>query len=243
MLRALPITYSHVADDTEQALPLLKNALALEPGYPSAHACLAWCHHFRFRTWLKPEDQEAAVHHARAAIAGGTDDPTALAIAGFVISLDEHDQDTALHLFDQALELSGSNLFALSCSALILSFMGRTDIAVARAERALRLSPFDSLNYLSLNALAIAHITLGRPADACGAAVRSVQSNPRFSVCHLFLVAALVGLGRMDEAAERARKVLALDPNFSVSRFAVTVGFEPSVYARLAEAWYAAGLP
>jgi TolB-like protein/Flp pilus assembly protein TadD len=243
VLRALPITYSHVAIDADQAIPLLAKALELEPGYPAAHACLAWCHHFRFRTWLRPEDQVAAVSHARAAIAGGTDDPTALAIAGFVISLDEHDQATALHAFDQALSLSSSNVFALSCSALVLSFMGRTETAIERAERALILSPFDSLNYLSLNALAIAYITLGRPADACEAALRSVQSNPRFSVCHLFLVAALVGLGRADEARERARKVVALDPNFSVSRFAVTVGFEPSVYVRLAEAWRAAGLP
>ena len=47
VLRAMPIIYSHVADDTIKAIPLLQNALALEPGYAIAHAALAWCHHFR----------------------------------------------------------------------------------------------------------------------------------------------------------------------------------------------------
>src|SRR5262249_44318480 len=154
--------------------------------------------------WLQEEDRTVAIHHARAAIAGGTDDATALAIAGFVISLDEHDQATALNAFDQALAISNSNIFALACSALILSFMGRTTIAIEHAERALRLSPFDSLNYLSYNALAVAHFTCGRYEESCAAARRSVQSNPRFSVCHLFLAAALVRLGRDQEALDEA---------------------------------------
>jgi TolB-like protein len=243
VLRALPITYSHVAQDTATAIPFLEKALALQPGYAAAHAALAWCHHFRFRTWLQEEDRSAAIHHARAAVVGGSDDATALAIAGFVISLDEHDQPTALNAFDQALAISNSNIFALACSALILSFMGETEIAIERAERALRLSPFDSLNYLSYNALAIAHFTHGRYDDSCAAARRSVQSNPRFSVCHLFLAAALVRLGRDQEARDEASRVMALDSGFTVQRFAVTVAIEPAVFALLADAWRAAGLP
>src|SRR5262249_12825508 len=157
--RALPITYTHIADDTTKAIPFLEKAIELEPGYAAAHASLAWCYHFRFRTWLREEDRNAAIHHARAAVAGGSDDAAALGIAGFVISLDEHDQATALNAFDQALTLSNSNIFALCCSALILSLMGKTDLAIERAQRALRLSPFDSLNYLSYNALAISYFT------------------------------------------------------------------------------------
>jgi hypothetical protein len=37
--------------------------------------------------------------------------------------------------------------------------------------------------------------------------------------------------------------VTALDPSFTIRRFAVTVGFEPTVFARLANSWQAAGLP
>jgi TolB-like protein len=144
-LRALPYTYSHMYQDAEAAIPLLDKALELEPDYAAAHAALAWCYHFRFsRATLLEEDRAAAIRHARAAIASGNDDATALGIAGFVLALDEHDQATAINVFDRALALSNSNIFALCCSALTLSFMGETEAAIERAQRALRLSPFDS---------------------------------------------------------------------------------------------------
>jgi TolB-like protein len=243
VLRALPFTYNHTAEDAENAIPLLEKARELEPSYAAAHAPLAWCYHFRFRFGLREEDRAAAIHHARAAIAAGSDDATALGIAGFVISMDEHDQATALDVFDRALTLSNSNIFALHCSGLILSFMGETELAIERAQRALRLSPFDFLNYLSYNALAISYFCMERYEESHDAARRSVQLNPRFSVCRLFLTAALVRLGRDQEAKVEAQRVIALDPAFTVRRFSVTAGFEPTVFTPLADAWRAAGLP
>jgi adenylate cyclase len=243
VLRALPFTYSHRVEDADNAIPLLSRALELEPGYAAAHAPLALCHHSRFRFGLREEDRVAAIHHARCAIATGNDDATALGIAGFVISLDSHDNVTALDVFDRALTLSNSNIFALLCSALVLSFMGQTEIAIERAERALRLSPFDSLNYLAYNALAISYFTTGRHEQSHDATRRSIQINPRFSVCHLFHTAALVGLGRNEEAKSAAKRVLALDPVFTIRGFSITVGFEPAVFALLADAWRVAGLP
>ena len=80
-------------------------------------------------------------------------------------------------------------------------------------------------------------------ADYTSVARRSVQLNPRFSVCHIFLTSALVGLGRIEEAKAEAQRVLALEPAFTIRRFAVTAGFEPKVFTRLSEAWRAAGLP
>jgi len=243
VLQALPFTYGHIAEDADRAMPLLERALAFEPDYAAAHAALAWCYHFRFRLKLTGEDRDGALRHARAAIAYGADDPTALGIAGFVVAMDEHDHATALTVFDRALTLSNSNIFALCCSALVLSFMGRPEPAIERARLAVRLSPFDRLNYLSYNALVIAYFCTGRFEEAHDAARHSVQLNPRFYVCHLFLAAALAGLGRLDEAEREAQKVLALDPTFAIGRFAVTVGFEPAVFTPLAAAWEAAGLP
>jgi TolB-like protein/Tfp pilus assembly protein PilF len=244
LLRALPYVYTHTAADAATAIPLLEKALASDPSYAAAHALMAWCYHFRFsRAGLRPEDCAAAVGHAHAAISLGADDPTSLAIAAFVISLDEHDQTTALDVFERALSISGSDVFALSCSALILSWIGEADKAIERAETALRLSPFDSLNYLSYNAIAIACFHRQKYKEAHDAARRSVQSNPRFSVCHAFLTAALVRLGRDEEARSQAKRVLALDPSFSVRRFGVTVDITPEVFGPLADAWRAAGLP
>ena len=243
VLRALPFTYSNTAEDAASAIPLLTKALELEPGYAAAHALLAWCHHFRFRFGLREDDRAAAVSHAHAAISDGGDDATALGIAGFVIFMDEHDHAAAVKVGDRALALSNSNVFALACSALIHSFLGKAQTAIERAQRALRLSPFDSLNYLAHNALAVSYFCTGQYGASYEAAQQSVQLNPKFSVCRLFLVAALVGLKRDEEARIQAQQVLALDPAFSIRRFSVTVGLEPAVFTPLADAWRTAGLP
>ena len=161
----------------------------------------------------------------------------------FVISMDERDHATGINLFERALRLSSSNIFALSCSALILAIQGDMESAMERAERALRLSPFNSLNYLSNNALVVAHFCNGRYEEAHQAGRRSVRINPQFSVCRAFLAAALIGVGRNDEAKAEAQRVLTLEPTFTVGRFLKVAGFGPSVFAALSNAWQNAGLP
>lgn len=244
VLRAQPFAHTHLAEDTAVAIPLLTKALSIEADYAAAHAPLALCYHSRFsRAGLHEEDRAAAIHHAHAAIASGANDGAALGIAGFVLALDAHDRATALRVFDQALALNNSNYFALCSSALALSWMGAVDIAIDRANRALRLSPFDPLNYLAYNALAISYLHSNRCAQAHEAATRSVQLNPRFSVSRAFLTAALSRLGRDTAAQAEAQHLLDIDPGFSTKRFSVTVDIESSVFAPIARAWEKAGLP
>ena len=185
----------------------------------------------------------AAIQHAHAATAHGGDDATALAIAGLVFALDAHDHGTAFRLFDQALALSSSNIFALSCSALSLAWSGHPERAIERAQRALRLSPFDPMNFMPNCALAIAHFHGDRCEDARDAARQAVAINPRFSICHAHLAAALERLGQHEAAREAAREVLALNPGFTVNGFATAHRPAPEVFARYAEAWREAGLP
>jgi adenylate cyclase len=244
VLRAQPFALSHIAEEAVVAIPLLTRAIELDPKYASAHARLALCYHSRFsRAGLCEDDRAAAIRHAHAAIASGADDAAALGIAGFVVALDAHDYPMALDAFDRALALSNSNFFALSSSALALSWMGTAEVAIERAHRALRLSPFDPLNFMSYNALAISYLHMRQFDQAHAAAEQSVRLSPRFSVSRALLTAALSQLGRDAEAAEQARQVLDLDPGFSVHRFSVTVDIEPSVFAPIAEAWRKAGLP
>jgi TolB-like protein/Tfp pilus assembly protein PilF len=244
VLQALPYAYSHMPDKAAVAIPLLEKALALEPGYAAAHAPLALCYHARYgRAGLSEKDRTAAIRHAHAAIAGGGDDAIALGIAGFVIAMDERDPAAAQELFERALTLSNSNALSLSCSALALSWLGETTRAIERAERALRLSPFDQLNYLAYNALAISHFQLRNFEAAREAAQRSVKSNPQFGMSHAFLAAALVRLGLLTEARASARQAVAADPHFSIDRFSVAAGFEPRVFAQFADAWHEAGIP
>ena len=245
VLQAMPFAYSHMADKAAVAIPLLEKALELEPDYAAAHAPLALCYHARYgRAGLREEDRVAAIRHAHAAIATGGDDAIALGIAGFVIAVDERDPAAALELFERALALSNSNALSLSCSALALSWLGDVHLAIERAKQALRLNPFDPLNYLAYNALAISYFQRGQYEEARDAARRSIQSNPKFGMSHAFMAAALVRLGYDEEAKAEARQTIAFDPNFSIGRFSAAAGAaRPAVFVPFAEAWRQVGIP
>jgi TolB-like protein len=244
VLRALPHAFLGMPADAAKALPLLERALTIESDYAGAHGLLAWCHEIFFtRRGFSKVSREAAIRHAHAALAYGRDDATALALGGFVISMIEHDRATAFEAFEQALAISPSSSFALFFGSAALAFAGEAERAIDWAERALRISPFDRLNYASYHALAVGHFLRGRYDEAAHAARRAVQSVPSLSVSHSLLAAALAKLGRTEEAKAAALQVLALDPSFSAARFCAAVGIPTALAESMAEAWSAAGLP
>jgi TolB-like protein len=240
VLRALSIMGNFMPAGADQAIPLLQKAVKLEPDYAAAHAYLARCFHFRYsRGGLRQADREVSVHHARAALRGG-DDATALATAALVIWFDDNDVATAVDVFERALAISSSNVVALGNSAFAYAWMGKTVLAIERARLALRLSPFDTL--LPYLALAIAEYSDGRYREALDAARRAVESNPQFSVPRILLTVALVRLDRLDEARAEANQLLVLDPGFTMQAWAATVGKNPEVFERFADAWKKLGM-
>src|ERR1700758_1656219 len=72
----------------------------------------------------REENRIAAIRHAHNARVHGRDDATALALAGFVIGLLEHDHATAADAFEAALSLSPSSAFSYRLGSVIA---GRTE--------------------------------------------------------------------------------------------------------------------
>jgi adenylate cyclase len=244
LLRSQPFVFAGMPKEAAKAIPLLEEALNLEPEYSAAHAYLSWCLHSRYgRGGLREEDRLAAVHHARSAVTLGNDDATALAIAALVLAYDGHEITTALKVFDRALELSNCNIFVLCWNAAILAWTGKTDLAIERAQLALRLGPFDSLRWRANHALAVAYFHSQKYADSAEAARNVIDVNPVYSLPRAFLTAALVRLGRMEEAKAMAKTVLESDPSFTIHGTAHYAELEPAVFRPMADAWREAGLP
>jgi adenylate cyclase len=243
-LRALPHAQVAMPGDGEKALSWLHKALALEPDYAAAHALAAWCYEQRYlRGGLHEADKIAGLKHARAALAAGPDDPTTLATAGFVVGLVEHDYQTAMSAIDQALALNGSSALALALGSTILAHDGRIAQAIEYGERALRLSPHDPTAYLELTALGIAHLAAGHFEQAATVCSKACQSNPRFSFPVVMRAAALCRLGRDDEAKASARRVLELEPNFSVAEFVRAHTGRAEIWNPVGDALRQIGLP
>jgi adenylate cyclase len=118
--------------------------------------------------------------------------------------------------------------------------MEKAELAIDRAYRPLRLSPFEPLNFLANCALAIAYFHIERYANAARSAI---ELAPRFSFPHAYLAAALVRMGLGEEAKAAGQRVLALQPNFTIRDVSSVVGHEPAVFSRFAGAWLEAGLP
>jgi TolB-like protein len=244
LLRSQQFVFAGMPKEAAKAIPLLEDALKLDPDYSAAHAYMSWCLHSRYgRGGLHEEDRLAAVTHARAAIALGSDDATALAIAALVLAYDGHETTAALKVFDRALELSNCNIFVLCWNAAILAWTGKTELAIERAQLALRLGPFDSLRWRANHALAVAYFHSQRYGDAADAAGNVIDVNPVYSIPRAFLTAALVRLGRLEEAKAMAQTVLECDPSFTISGTSRYSELEPAVFRPMADAWREAGLP
>lgn len=244
-LRALPFAFTAMPLDADKALALLDKAVELEPDYAAVHALIAWCHEQRYlRGGLHEEAKLAALEHARAAIAVGGDDATALATAAFVIAVVEYDYVTATAAFDRSFGLSSSSALALGFSSIVRAWMGDDATAVDHAGRAIRLSPFDPLLYVPYIGLAYAHFAAGRFAEAADAGGRAAQSNPRFTMPYILQAAALASLGLVEEARVIADRVCELEPSLTVSTATRSARFaNPDRQTELSDALRRAGLP
>jgi TolB-like protein/class 3 adenylate cyclase len=244
VLRALPLVFTLMPDGASQALPLLERALALEPNYALALAYAGWCHEVLFvRAGMREENRAAMSRYAHAALVHGRDDATALTIAGFCIGLIEHDHASAFQAFDAALALSPSSAFTYIFGAALSGWAGEVDRAIEWGERAMRLSPFDPIGFIGQLGVSLGYFLRGSNAGAADAARKAVEINPLFSPSYFCLVAALSRLGQTGEAKAMTKRLLELQPAFSISKQCAAVGATQALTMALTEACTLVGLP
>ena len=243
-LRALPLAATAMPEDADTALSFLQEAIRLEPAYAAVHGLIAWCHEQRYlRGGLHAETRKTALVHAQGAIEAGSDDALALAMGGFVVGVLARDYGTALEAIDRSLALSPSSALAFGFSSIIRAWMGEDSTAIEHARIGIRLSPYDPLIYLPYVGLAYAHLFAGDFVAAASAASRASGANPRFSVPRYLHAAALVRLGRLDEAKAVADVLLRLQPGFTIGGLVSGNITTPERMGMLAEALQRAGLP
>ena len=191
-----------------------------EPDYAPAHAHLAWRYEWCFtRGRLAEGDKSAALLHARTVIASNTDDATALAVAGIVIFFLAREHEMAQGAIDRALALNASCATALYLGAMANANVDRPARAKLFAERALRLSPFDTSGFeahLALGIVAVGGVALRRGG---GVFCKAFTDQSALHTAYFLHAITLALAGRAEETRVWVERGLALEPGFRVRMF------------------------
>jgi adenylate cyclase len=217
-LRALSPYYQFTREANDVAANYMRQAIALDPGYALAKAFLAFNHAMRWvQGWGEAGDVEKDMALAREAIADDPNDPSVLRWAGHTLGF-WGDYDRALTVLEKAarLNLNGSQVLN-SLGWVMVYACVEPDRAILHFERAMRLSPRDPESGMMLNGIALAQLIAGRALQALSAAQKGFDDSPRFGSVHRMKIAALVDLGRSQDAKMAAATFLTLDPTFTIT--------------------------
>jgi adenylate cyclase len=220
-LRGLPHVYAMRPEENLLGIGLLNKAIEFEPTYAPALAHAAWCYEQRItRGWpaASVDDAGNAIALARRALAAGSDDAVALALAGFVLVMVARDYRTGLDAVRRALERNPGSGFVNFMAGTTLIFGGDPEESLTLMERAMALGPLDPSFFMYLMVAGWAHLFCGRPAEALKLAERSAGLNSEWDSTYWGLVPTYVQLDRLPEARAALAKFLSLAPGMTVSR-------------------------
>jgi len=246
-LRAIDHLHRSSPQDLEMARLMLEAAIESDPTYAAPHAWLARFYVRRIgQGWSQDlkKDSAEAYRHADAALERDSADSWVLSVSGLVAAYLDKDIDKALRIYDQALDINASNASAWLWSTTALSWLGRGDAAVERAERPIDLSPLDPNMYAFTSGAGIAHLVAGNYDKSVDFHRASLRQNSMYTASHKMLCVSLELAGQHDEAMAAVRNLLAIDPALTVRGFLLQYPGRDGEHARLfGRALAAAGLP
>jgi adenylate cyclase len=128
-------------------------------------------------------------------------------------------------------------------SSLTSGYQGDYPTAVARAERAVRLSPLGPDAFWFEHFLSQAYYLVGRYEDAVSWARMSDAHNSANTANLRCLITSLVALGELDEGRQVGRRLLLLAPSFRLATFRSRTPLPGDVRDLFAERLRLAGVP
>ncbi|HEY4044149.1 MAG TPA: BTAD domain-containing putative transcriptional regulator [Rhodopila sp.] len=225
MLRSIPLIGRMEHEAFEKAGEYLSQAIALEPDYAAAYAWYAYWHIFFVgQGWAeRPKAMmERAAELAERSIVLDPFDARGLAITGHVRAFLHRRLREAMVLHERALALNPNLAMAWALSAVAHAYAGDPDEAERRNNRYKKLSPLDPHAFFFDAFFVLIHL-MKRDYEQAVEVGRSVsQLNPSFTAGYKPYLAALGHLRRDQEAATIRRRLLALEPDFTIERFMET---------------------
>ena len=207
-------------DSVLTAQEMFARSIAIDPNFARAHVGMAWVH--LLKILFGKEAPEFAIGamlaEAKTAISLDGDDGEAHAALAQAYSL-LHDQPNMLLEAERALKLAPNNADVLVITALFLAQSGKSDVAVANIENALRLNP--NYPFFYNTSLFPTYFYAGDYAKSYEFAKEAAKAAP---VNSDFLAMNAAYLGKSEEAAQARKALLDNDPVWSVERLLTNFG-------------------
>ena len=227
-----------------EAVECLNRAIALDPGYAQAYAWLALAHMLNFNShWT--HDPEASLRLgdelAAKAIAADPNEPAAYGAASVTAQLLK-DYRRAKTVIDKALQLNPNYAFAINSRGTLAMYTGQPQAAIPDIERAMRLDPGFSQQYLHF--LGLTHLLIGNNETAAAMFKERILLVPQTDTSRSALASALGHLGHIDEARQVWAELKKINPKYSFTEHMARLPFsDPAPVNRITEGLAKAGLP
>ena len=219
MLRALPNLRHLTRESLEEAVRLLRRAIAIDPGYAVAMAQLAVAQFWlTSQVGLDRSDPELTdmVQLARTALELGGDDPEVLVAIAFIIALPGNDFSAGMALIEKAIGLNPNSAGAFRQAGMLHAFAGDTRAALDHLARADRLNPLEGGVSHNLG-YALAYFAAGEYESVIEWTGKILRDRPNYMTALRYRAASFGLLNRVDEGRQVVRQMLELVPTFTIA--------------------------
>jgi adenylate cyclase len=245
--RGLPhVNWPTGPENNDAALQHFRNAIALDPTFPSAYGgaagCLMWRRSNHWPADFASDDAEL-LRLADRVKELSTDDAGTLTAIGFALFHNRVNFEAGIEMVDRAIRSNPNFAQAYNARGWLRVWDGGSDAAIADFERSIRFSPRDPFSFTLMIGIACGHFNACRYAEAAIWADKSIRSFPYFIGGLTTAIACYVEAGRLEDAQKGKADLLRLSPEWRIPPSGSRPMRSLELNKKFREALLKAGLP
>jgi len=245
-MRGLSSFHTWSRKGVDEALRLCLRAIEIDPNYSTPYGLAISCYVLRKTAgWMAdPAHEIAETRRLTDKVAEiGRDDFFALSSCGFALANVLGELEKGAALIDEALALNPNGALSHTQAGYVRVWLGEPEVAIHHVQRAMQLSPVDSLMFSMQTAMAFAHFVAERDDEALAWAEKALQRSPIVTPAIRIAAASAAMLGRGTDATKYLALLGQLDPGLRLSNLHERVNLRRAQdRERLAEGLRRAGL-